>query len=58
MSRYRPYRAPYERKPDPALLAADALWEEARRADLEAELAAMRAETPDEDDTYEWGGTL
>lgn len=58
LSRARKYRPPYTRKPDAGLLAADALWDEARAEDarLEAELAAMRLEVADEDDAYEFGG--
>lgn len=60
MSYTRKYRAPYTRKPDLGLVAANALYDEARRADLEAELAAMRREVgeADPDDAYEWGGPL
>lgn len=60
MSRARKYRPPYTRKPDPALLAADALYDEAKAETrrLEAELAAMRLQTPDDDDAYDWGGPL
>jgi hypothetical protein len=60
MSRSRKYHPPYTRKPDAGLLAADALWDEARAEDarLEAELAAMRLEIADEADAYEFGGPL
>lgn len=62
MSRSRKYRAPYTRKPDPGLLAADALYDEAKAEDarLEAELAAMRLEIgeAEPDDAYEFGGPL
>ncbi len=60
LSRSRKYHPPYTRKPDAGLLAADALWDEARadQRRLEAELAAMRLEVGDEDDTYEFGGPL
>lgn len=60
MTHTRKYRPPYTRKPDPAVMAANALWEEVRdeRMRLEAELAAMRLQTPDDDDAYEWGGSL
>lgn len=59
MSRSRKYHPPYMRKPDAGLLAADALWDEARAHErqLEAELAAMRLEVG-EDDAYEFGGPL
>lgn len=60
MSYARKYRPPYTRKPNPAVVAANALWEEARavQRQLEAELAAMRLQTPDDDEPYEWGGPL
>lgn len=56
MTYTRKYRPPYTRKPPPALLAADALWDEARDEDrrleaLEAELALMS-------DEYDFGGSL
>ena len=56
MTYTRKYRPPYTRKPPPALLAADALWDEARDEDrrleaLEAELALMS-------DEYDFGGPL
>lgn len=54
MSRSRIYRPPYKRKPDPGLLAANALWDEAKAED--ARLAALQAELALMSDEYEFAG--
>lgn len=54
MSRSRKYRAPYTHKPDAGLLAANALWDEAKAED--ARLAALEAELALMTDEYEFAG--
>lgn len=54
LSRSRKYHAPYTRKPDAGLLAANELYDEARAED--ARLAALEAELALMTDEYEFSG--
>jgi len=54
LSRSRKYHPPYTRKPDPGLLAANALWEEAQAEDRRLE--ALQAELELMTDEYEFAG--